>query len=56
MSQGEAYFTKLKANGLVINPTNGPTLQALTSGRIKLALVQSSAGIGATLVPAVTRS
>jgi len=49
VSQGEAYFTKLKSNGLVINPTNGPTLQALTSGRIKLALVQSSAGIGAVL-------
>jgi iron(III) transport system substrate-binding protein len=51
VSQGEAYFTKLKQNGLVINPTNGPTLQALTSGRIKLALVQSSAGIGATFGP-----
>src|SRR5262249_52603771 len=34
VTPGEAYFTKLKANGLVINPTNGPTLQALTSGRI----------------------
>jgi iron(III) transport system substrate-binding protein len=44
---GEHYFTALKANGLVIHPTNGPTLQALTSGQIKLALVQSSAGIGA---------
>jgi iron(III) transport system substrate-binding protein len=49
VSAGQDYFTKLKANGLVINPTNGPTLQALTSGRIKLALVQSSAGIGAAL-------
>ena len=49
VSQGESFFTKLKANGLVINPTNGPTLQALTSGQIKLALVQSSAGIGAAL-------
>lgn len=47
VSQGEAYFTQLKNNGLVIHPTNGPTLQALTSGQIKLALVQSSAGIGA---------
>ncbi len=47
--QGEAYFAKLKANGLVVNPINGQTLQALTSGRIKLALVQSSAGIGAVL-------
>ena len=49
VSQGESYYTKLKANGLIIHPTNGPTLQALTSGQIKLALVQSSAGIGAAL-------
>ena len=49
VSPGENYFTKLKANGLLIHPTNGPTLQALTSGQIKLALVQSSAGIGAAL-------
>ena len=47
VSKGEKYFSELKANGLVIHPTNGPTLQALTSGQIKLALVQSSAGIGA---------
>jgi iron(III) transport system substrate-binding protein len=45
---GENFFTSLKSNGLVIHPTNGPTLQALTSGQIKLALVQSSAGFGAT--------
>jgi iron(III) transport system substrate-binding protein len=49
VSQGESYFTKLKANGLVIHPTNGPTLQALTSGQINLALVQSSAAIGAAI-------
>ena len=49
VAKGESYFSKLKGNGLVINPTNGPTLQALTSGQIKLALVQSSAGIGAKL-------
>ena len=49
VNAGESFFTKLKANGLVINPTNGPTLQALTSGRINLALVQSSAAIGAEL-------
>src|SRR6202044_1530503 len=49
VSVGETYFTKLKANGLVIHPTNGPTLQALTSGQINLALVQSSAAIGAEL-------
>ena len=45
---GESYFSKLKSNGLIIHPTNGPTLQALTSGQINLALVQSSAAIGAT--------
>jgi iron(III) transport system substrate-binding protein len=49
VSAGEQYFTKLKANGLVIHPTNGPTLQALTSGQINIALVQSSAGVGAAL-------
>lgn len=49
VSQGEDYFTKLKANGLVINPTNGPTLQALSSGQINLALVQSSAAVGAAI-------
>ncbi len=49
VSQGEAFFSRLKANGLIIHPTNGPTLQALTSGQIKLALVQSSAGIGAAI-------
>ncbi len=46
---GESFFSKLKTNGLIIHPTNGPTLQALTSGQIKLALVQSSAGTGAAL-------
>jgi iron(III) transport system substrate-binding protein len=46
---GQKYFQRLKANGLVINPTNGPTLQALTSGRIKIALVQSSAAVGAAI-------
>jgi iron(III) transport system substrate-binding protein len=48
VSAGEKYFSALKSNGLVIHPTNGPTLQALTSGQINLALVQSSAAVGAT--------
>jgi iron(III) transport system substrate-binding protein len=48
VSAGEKYFSTLKSNGLVINPTNGPTLQALANGRINLALVQSSAAIGAS--------
>jgi len=49
ISKGEAYFSTLKSHGLVINPTNGPTLSALGSGQINIALVQSSAGIGAAL-------
>jgi iron(III) transport system substrate-binding protein len=49
VSAGEKYFTTLKSNGLVIHPTNGVTLQALTSGQINIALVQSSAAIGAVL-------
>jgi iron(III) transport system substrate-binding protein len=49
VSAGEKYFSALKANGLIIHPTNGPTLQALTSGQINVALVQSSAGVGAAL-------
>jgi iron(III) transport system substrate-binding protein len=49
VSAGQQFFAKLKANGLIIHPTNGPTLQALTSGQVKLALVQSSAGIGAKI-------
>jgi iron(III) transport system substrate-binding protein len=49
MNDPSQSFEKLKQHGLVINPTNGPTLQALTSGQIELALVQSSAGIGAKL-------
>jgi len=49
VTKGEQFFTEMKKNGLVINPTNGPTIQALTSGQIKLALVQSSAAVGAKL-------
>lgn len=49
ITKGKQFFSKLKANGLVVNATNGPTLQALTNGQIKLALVQSSAGVGAAL-------
>jgi iron(III) transport system substrate-binding protein len=48
VSAGEKYFSTLKSNGLVIHPTNGETLQALTSGQVNVALVQSSAATGAT--------
>ncbi len=47
VTKGKQFFEKLKANGLVIHTTNGPTLAALASGEIELALVQSSAAIGA---------
>jgi len=49
VSQGESYFTKLKSNGLNVYQTNDVTLNALESGTIKVALIQSSAGIGASL-------
>ncbi|MDA8316739.1 MAG: extracellular solute-binding protein [Actinomycetota bacterium] len=48
IAKGERFFLRLKQNGLVVNPTNGPTLAALASGQINIALVQSSAAIGAT--------
>lgn len=46
--QGKAYFTKLKQNGLHVYTTNKVTLTALGGGEVKLALIQSSAAIGAT--------
>lgn len=49
VTQGKAFFEKLKSNGLHIYQTNTNTLQALETGTIKLATVQSSAGIGAAL-------
>lgn len=49
VAQGEAYFTKLKSNGLKVYSTNTVTLNALTTGQISLALIQSSAGISATI-------
>ena len=49
VSQGEQFFSQLKANGLHIYDTNKPTLAALEAGQIKLALVQNSAAIGAEL-------
>lgn len=46
-AQGKDYFTKMKANGLHVYKTNGDTLHALQTGEIKLALIQSSAGLAA---------
>lgn len=47
VSQGESFFSKLHGNGLHVYQTNTNTLQALQSGTIKLATIQSSAGTGA---------
>jgi iron(III) transport system substrate-binding protein len=47
VDKGKSYFKRLKANGLVVKTTNVTTLQALATGKIKLALVQSSAAVGA---------
>lgn len=49
VSAGEKYFEQLKSNGLHVFQTNDVTLNALEAGTIKLALIQSSAGIGAML-------
>lgn len=46
---GEDYFTKLKANGLHVFPTNGDTLHALENGQIDYGLIQSSAATGEVL-------
>lgn len=47
--QGEQYFTDLQSNGVDIHETNGDTLQALEVGQIEVAMIQSSAAIGATI-------
>jgi iron(III) transport system substrate-binding protein len=46
-TQGQAYYTQLKSNGLHVFQTNDDTLHALQTGQIKVALIQSSAGIAA---------
>jgi iron(III) transport system substrate-binding protein len=46
VQEGESFFTKLKANGLKVFPTNGDTLHALETGQIDYGLIQSSAATG----------
>ncbi|HVB53195.1 MAG TPA: extracellular solute-binding protein [Candidatus Acidoferrales bacterium] len=46
VSKGEKFLTKLKANGLQIFDTNGNTLNALQTGQIDMATIQSSAILG----------
>lgn len=47
VSQGEAFLKTLKANGLHVSQTNPDTLHLLQTGQISVALIQSSAAIGA---------
>lgn len=47
IAKGEAYFTKLKQNGLKIFDVNSDSINAMVSGKDKLAFVQDSALIGA---------
>ncbi len=46
VAAGESFFSKLKANGLHVFPTNGDTLHALETGQIDMGLIQSSAATG----------
>lgn len=47
VSQGESFLKQLKGNGLHVSQTNGDTLHLLQTGQIQIALIQSSAAIGA---------
>ncbi|QQE78998.1 ABC transporter substrate-binding protein [Alicyclobacillus sp. SO9] len=46
-TKGKQFFTQAKKNGMQIFRTNGVTLKALTSGKIKVAAIQDSALISA---------
>ncbi|MDB5077246.1 MAG: extracellular solute-binding protein, partial [Chloroflexi bacterium] len=43
LAKGEAFFTKLKANGLKIFQTNDPTLNSVQTGARQIGIVQDSA-------------
>lgn len=47
VSQGYSFLRTLKANGLHVSQTNPDTLHLLQTGQIGVALIQSSAAIGA---------
>jgi len=42
---GKNYLLSLKANGLVVNDKNGPTIHALEIGQINMGLVQNTAAL-----------
>jgi iron(III) transport system substrate-binding protein len=44
---GEKYFTKLHRNGLVVRTVDSTVLNELTSGKLKVALVQNSSAVSA---------
>ena len=46
VAAGKAFFTTLYQNGLTVNATNGPTIAAMQSQQIKMAIIQSSACYG----------
>ncbi|QSO52057.1 extracellular solute-binding protein [Alicyclobacillus curvatus] len=46
LTAGEQYFTSLKQNGLQVFAKNGPTVQAMLSGKVKIALAQDAALTG----------
>jgi iron(III) transport system substrate-binding protein len=52
IAKGEAFFTKLKANGLKIFQTNDPTLHAVQSGARLVGVVQDSAYYAAAVTGA----
>ncbi|MHB1808656.1 MAG: ABC transporter substrate-binding protein [Solirubrobacteraceae bacterium] len=52
--KGEAFFEKLKGEGLHVSETNGATLHLLETGQIQIGLIQSSAAVGAQ--PKITGS
>lgn len=56
LNAGEAYFSKLKSNGLHVYPTNGDTLHALETGQIDYGIIQSSAAAGEVLKAKKTSS
>lgn len=41
VAAGEAYLTRLKANGLHVYPINGDTLHALETGQLDYGLIQT---------------
>ena len=49
VTAGEAYYSKLYQNGIVVNAVNGPTIGAMESDSIQMATIQSSACYGAEL-------